>query len=98
MLLLLLLLPVAVCTHSFAVTAMAEAAVARQLNLPGGQIRMSVQDVAFCPEDPRDPRDCKSQWQLTAGIAKFLVGDVVVDRCLPYTAAKDSRDGDSNCK
>jgi hypothetical protein len=69
------------CCCSFAVTAMAEAAVARQLNLPGGSVRLSVQDVAFCPEDPKEPRFCLSQCSLLPALAKFQNGDVVAERC-----------------
>lgn len=84
---------------SFAVTAMAEAAVARKLNVAGGSVRLSVQDVAFCPEDPREPRFCLSQWSLLPALAKFQNGDVVAERCLAYTAASEGNDdAGSKCK
>lgn len=84
---------------SFAVTAMAEAAVARKLNVAGGSVRLSVQDVAFCPEDPREPRFCLSMWSLLPALAKFQNGDVVAERCLGYTAASEGNDdAGSKCK
>jgi hypothetical protein len=66
--------------------------VTRQLGLTGGSVRLSVQDVAFCPENPNDPRFCLSNWSLVPALAKFQNGQVVAERCLKYTATDEGND------
>lgn len=82
---------------SFAVAAIGEAAVAKALGLPGGTVRLSVQDLAFCPEDPAKPRFCKTTSELSPVLGKLTSTPLVTDSCLPYTAGT-ARSDDTGTK
>jgi hypothetical protein len=68
----------------FAVIAAAEAAVARTLGLGGGVVRMSIQDLGFCPVKEDDLRFCNTGWELNSALSKVKSQMVVSEDCLRY--------------
>ncbi|KAF6256525.1 hypothetical protein COO60DRAFT_1657649 [Scenedesmus sp. NREL 46B-D3] len=68
---------------AFAVGAAAEAAAASALQINGSSVRLSQQDLQFCPGLQRG---CYDNWDIQPALQR-LVNDTVVDsECLPYTA------------
>jgi Papain family cysteine protease len=70
---------------AFAISAAAEAAVATVLGIPGLKIDLSEQDVAFCPEDPKQPKFCNDGWDLRSALGRLNTEKVVEESCLPYS-------------
>eukprot|EP00775_Hariotina_reticulata_P007815 gene7815-8012_t len=76
----------------FAVAAAAEAAVATALQVNGSQIRLSVQDLQYCPQDIkilRPERNCFSPgWELQPALNRLVDRQPVSANCLRYTTSE----------